>query len=111
MIGRLKLGLVALAALLVAPIVTSNGELQAQEMGRFRVLVPDLLEMKLDALESLQPEAMDVYELKRATAGKMVLIGGLGMQSTLPFGTPDEVRADPQARAAYLGDETGGDAA
>lgn len=46
MIGRLKLGLVALAALLVAPVVTSSGDLQAQEMGRFRVLVPDLFALE-----------------------------------------------------------------
>ena len=63
----------------------------------------DLLELKLDALESLQPEAMDVYELKRATAGKMVLIGGLGMQSTLPFGTPQDVRAETRKLIRELG--------
>ena len=31
--------------------------------------VPDLIECGLDCLESLQPEAMDVYKLKRDTAG------------------------------------------
>jgi len=36
-----------------------------------------------------------------------VLVAGAIVSS----GTPDEVRADPQARAAYLGDETGGHAA
>lgn len=41
----------------------------AHMCGNVRSLLDDLIEMKLDGLESLQPEAMDVYELKRA-AGK-----------------------------------------
>jgi len=35
----------------------------AHMCGNVRPLIDDLLAMKLDALESLQPEAMDVYEL------------------------------------------------
>ena len=71
--------------------------------GNVRPLVDDLLEMKLDGLESLQPEAMDVYELKRATAGRMALIGGLGMQSTMRFGTPEQVRTETRKLIRELG--------
>jgi uroporphyrinogen decarboxylase len=78
----------------------------AHMCGNIRPLVDDLLEMKLDALESLQPEAMDVYELRRATEGRMVLVGGMGTQSTLPFGTPDEVR--DQTRRLMSGMSRGG---
>lgn len=43
MIGRLKLAVgMAIAALTMAPVLTQSGGIQAQEMGRFRVLVPDL---------------------------------------------------------------------
>jgi len=66
----------------------------AHMCGNVRPLVEDLLEMRLDALESLQPEAMDIYELRRVTEGKMVLIGGMGAQSTLPFGSPEDVRRE-----------------
>jgi len=66
----------------------------AHMCGNVRPLLGDLLEMGLDALESLQPEAMDVYELKRVTEGQMVLIGGMGTQWTLPFGSPDDVRRE-----------------
>jgi uroporphyrinogen decarboxylase len=59
--------------------------------------------MRLDALESLQPEAMDVYELKRKTAGRMVLIGGLGTQQMLPFGTPEKVGAETRRLMRELG--------
>jgi len=71
--------------------------------GNVLPLIDDLMEIGLDALESLQPEAMDVYELKRRVAGRMVLIGGLGVQSTLPFGTPDDVRNETQRLMRELG--------
>ncbi len=75
----------------------------AHMCGNVRPLMDDLLEMGLDALESLQPEAMDVYELKRKTAGRMALIGGLGTQSVLPQGTPEEVRAETERLLREMG--------
>ena len=75
----------------------------AHMCGNVRPLIDDLLAMKLDALESLQPEAMDVYELKEKTAGQMVLIGGMGTQSTLPHGTPQEVIAETKKLLRELG--------
>jgi uroporphyrinogen decarboxylase len=71
--------------------------------GNVLPLVDDLLETGLDGLESLQREAMDVYELKQRTAGKMVLIGGMGVQSTLRFGTPDDVREETKRLIRELG--------
>ena len=46
MIGRLKRGLLALAALIVASTTFANGPLEAQNTGRFRVLVPDLFALE-----------------------------------------------------------------
>ena len=54
--------------------------------------VGDLIECGLDCLESLQPEAMDVFDLKRLYGGDLRFFGGLGSQSVLPFGTPHAVR-------------------
>jgi uroporphyrinogen decarboxylase len=65
----------------------------AHSCGNLLPLVDDLVDIGMDGLESLQPEAMDLAELKRRTRGRMVLIGGLGVQNVLPFGTPGEVRA------------------
>jgi uroporphyrinogen decarboxylase len=75
----------------------------AHMCGNARPLLDDLIEIKLDALESLQPEAMDVYELKQAAQGKLVLIGGLGVQSILRFGSPDQVRAETKRLIRELG--------
>ena len=75
----------------------------AHMCGNVRPLIDDLLAMGLDGLESLQAEAMDVYELKEKVAGRMWLIGGMGVQSTLPFGTPDEVRAETKKLMREMG--------
>jgi len=65
--------------------------------------VPDLIECGLDCLESLQPEAMDIYRLKREYGNHIRLWGGLGAQYTLPFGTPEEVRSEVRRLKRELG--------
>ena len=57
-------------------------------------IVPDLIEIGLDVLESVQPKAMSPYELKRRYGSQITFWGGLGSQSTLPFGTPGEIKAE-----------------
>jgi len=71
--------------------------------GNVSPLIDDLMEIGLDALESLQAEAMNVYKAKRKTAGKLVLIGGMGVQRTIPFGSPDEVREETTRLISELG--------
>jgi uroporphyrinogen decarboxylase len=71
--------------------------------GNVLPLVDDLLEIGLDGLESLQPEAMDIFELKRKTQGRMILIGGMGVQSTMRFGTPEDVRSQAQRLQQEMG--------
>ena len=58
--------------------------------------MPDIVEIGLDVLESVQPEAagMNPYELKRRWGDKITFWGGLGSQSTIPFGTPQEIRGE-----------------
>jgi uroporphyrinogen decarboxylase len=66
-------------------------------------IVPDLIEIGLDVLQSLQPEAMNVYEIKRRHGRNLRLWGGLGTQRLLPFGTPDEIRAEVRRLKSELG--------
>ena len=64
--------------------------------GSVAEIMPDIVEIGLDVLESVQPEAagMNPYGLKRKWGDKITFWGGLGSQSTIPFGTPDEIRAE-----------------
>lgn len=59
-------------------------------------IMPDLIEIGLDVLESVQPEAagMNPYELKRHWGDKITFWGCLGSQSTIPFSTPREIKAE-----------------
>jgi uroporphyrinogen decarboxylase len=54
-------------------------------------LFPDLIELGVDISDPAQPEVMDLTFIKKEYGKDIVLFGGLGCQSTLPMGTPDEV--------------------
>ncbi|MBI2941722.1 MAG: hypothetical protein HYY04_14925 [Chloroflexi bacterium] len=66
--------------------------------GSIAEIMPDIVDIGLDVLESVQPEAtgMNPYELKRKYGDKITFWGGLGSQSTIPFGTPEEIRNETQ---------------
>ena len=66
-------------------------------------IMPDLIELGLDVLEPVQPEAMDPYMLKREYGKDITFWGGLGSQSILAFGTPSEVRKEVQRLCREMG--------
>lgn len=59
--------------------------------GNVRAVVPDLVEIGLDVLHPIQPEAMDILELKETFGGDLSFCGGLGTQNLLVRATPGEV--------------------
>ena len=59
--------------------------------GKIDPILPDLCEMGLDALNPIQPECMDIGELKRLYGGSLAYYGGISTQQILPNGTPEEV--------------------
>lgn len=71
--------------------------------------MPDIVEIGLDVLESVQPEArgMNPYDLKREWGEQITFWGGLGSQSTIPFGTPAEIRAEVARLCKEMGREGG----
>ena len=62
--------------------------------GNIERIIPSLVEMKLDVLNPIQPEAMDIAKLKRQYGDKLTFWGGISTQQTLPYGTPDAVRTE-----------------
>ncbi|HHX64736.1 MAG TPA: hypothetical protein GX702_07600 [Chloroflexi bacterium] len=72
-------------------------------------IMPDIVEIGLDVLESVQPEArgMNPYDLKREWGEQITFWGGLGSQSTIPFGTPAEIRAEVARLCKEMGREGG----
>jgi len=59
--------------------------------GNIVEILPDLIDIGLDVYESFQPEAMDIYGVKREFGADLTFWGGLGAQSTIPFGTPGDI--------------------
>ena len=59
-------------------------------------IMPDIIEIGLDVLESVQPEAagMNPYELKSRWGDGITFWGCLGSQSTIPFGTPAGIQTE-----------------
>ena len=59
-------------------------------------LIPDLLDIGMDILMPLQLRAarMDTLKLKSRYGHNLCFYGGVDIQRTLPFGTPQEVRAE-----------------
>lgn len=68
-------------------------------------VMPDVIEIGLDVLESVQPEArgMNPYELKSRFGKEITFWGGLGSQSTIPFGTAEEIHAEVSKLCADMG--------
>lgn len=67
--------------------------------------VPGLIDMGIDILQALQFDAkgMDAAVLKSLYGNKLCFEGGVSVQSTLPFGTPDDVRRETEERISVLG--------
>jgi len=73
--------------------------------GSFVDLMDDVIEIGLDVIESCQPEArgMNPYELKKRWGDHITFWGGLGSQSIVPFGTPDEITAEVRKLCCEMG--------
>jgi len=57
-------------------------------------LFDDLVDAGLDCFNPFQPEVMDTHALLRQYRGRLAFHGGLSVQRTLPFGSPDDVRRE-----------------
>ena len=62
--------------------------------GDIRKIFPDIVDLGVDALNPIQPECMDIYELKAKYGDRITFWGGVSTQRTLPYGTPEEVAVE-----------------
>lgn len=78
--------------------------------GSCRTFLPDLVAMGIDILNPIQWRCpgMDMAELKSEFGSRICFHGAIDNQQTLPFGTPEEVRAEVRRCIDTLaGDGTG----
>ena len=74
--------------------------------GNITGILPDLIDVGVQVVHPLQPEAMDVARCQREYGRHLTFWGGLGSQSTLPKGMPDDVRCEVRERLRQF--EAGG---
>ena len=75
--------------------------------GEVADLVPDLIGVGLDILNPVQPECVDTRSIKKTYGDRLAFWGGLGVQSVIPFGSPDEVREHVREQIEILGENGG----
>jgi len=59
--------------------------------GNLKRIIPDLIEIGVDVLNPVQPECVNPLELKKEFGDKLSFWGCIGTQTTMPFGTEQEV--------------------
>lgn len=71
--------------------------------GNIRPVISDMIDIGLDILHPIQPEAMDIYELKREYGRDLTFCGGLGTQRLLPYGSLAQIRDEVKKLKEQMG--------
>lgn len=62
--------------------------------GQICEILDELIECGVDVYGPFQPEAVDVFDVKKQFGERVSFYGGISTQKTLPFGTPTDVRSE-----------------
>lgn len=76
--------------------------------GNVTAILPDLIDIGLNVLNPVQPQAMDVRQLAWEFGGKVCFNGGVDVQGTLVRGTPDDVKREVHELVRLFGKFNGG---
>ena len=70
--------------------------------GHVRPIIGELIEIGVNMLQPLQPEAMDIFEIKREFGKDLCLMGGISTQQTLPYGSVADVKKEVAACLKHM---------
>lgn len=90
---------------LVAPAKARGLQVLLHSCGAISRVIPELLELGIDALHPLQAKAvgMDAESLASRFRGRLAFVGGIDTQELLVHGSPREVREEVRRVAEVLG--------
>jgi len=71
--------------------------------GNLLPLLDDLLTLGMNGLANIEPNAMDIAELKRKYGHRLCLMGNIDLHYTLTRGTPEETEAEVKKRIREVG--------
>ena len=75
--------------------------------GYVEPMIPYLIEAGIDVLNPIQPECMDFGEIYQKYGDRLSFHGTIGTQSIMPFGTPEEVKAQVKKNLDIAGKKGG----
>lgn len=70
-------------------------------------IIEDLIEIGIDVLNPVQPECCDPAKIKYDYGDRLAFWGTVGIQHTLPFGSPKQVKAEVKKRIETIGKNGG----
>lgn len=62
--------------------------------GNIELFLPEFIEIGLDVIHPIQKYTMDEKRIAALYGDKICILAGFDVQQTIPFGTPEEVRAE-----------------
>ncbi|MFC1461493.1 uroporphyrinogen decarboxylase family protein [Verrucomicrobiota bacterium] len=71
--------------------------------GHIVPIIGDMIDIGLDILHPIQPEAMDILFLKKEFGSRLTLCGGVSTQDLLVNATPDQVRQEVRHLKRQMG--------
>jgi uroporphyrinogen decarboxylase len=71
--------------------------------GKLDAVMEDLLDCGIDALHPIEPQAMDIREMKRTYGQRLCLIGNVDLEFTLTRGSPEDVVRETRALLRDVG--------
>lgn len=75
--------------------------------GYVKPFIQDLIDVGVDVLNPIQPECMDFKSIHEEFGDKISFHGTIGTQTTMPFGTPDDVKREVYKNLEIAGDKGG----
>jgi len=75
--------------------------------GYVEPIIPDFVEIGLDILNPVQPCTMDDRYIKKKYGEKLSFWGGINVQKTIPFGSPQDVIEEVKDRIEIFGENGG----
>lgn len=87
----------------------TNAKIFHHTCGASYDFIGDLIDIGMDILNPVQPTAtgMDRAKLKKNFGDKITFWGGIDIQTTLPHGTPEEIKSEVHAAIDILGKNGG----
>jgi uroporphyrinogen decarboxylase len=81
--------------------------MQYHTCGFITPLIGDFIEAGIDVLNPVQPECMDFSDIHAEFGDRLSFSGTVGTQTTMPFGTPEEVKQVTLRNLEIAGDKGG----